>query len=92
MANANNEAVSMPAILTSEETLQYDVVIVGAGMSGSLLALSLLTKNALLKVLLLDENPERVETERISNPSFDARCIALNAGSVEVLDNLSLWK
>ena len=61
-------------------------------MAGSLLALSLLTKNASLKVLLLDENPKRIKTESTSNPSFDARCIALNAGSVDVLNELSLWK
>jgi len=70
---------------------QYDVVIVGAGMSGSLLALSLLTKNANLKVLLLDENPQRTPAASTSNPSFDARCIALNAGSVAFLQGLSLW-
>ena len=76
----------------STEKLNYDVVIVGAGMAGSLLALSLLTKNAYLKVLLLDENPKRIKSESISNPSFDARCIALNAGSIDILDELSLWK
>jgi len=70
---------------------QYDVVIVGAGMAGSLLALSLLHQNANLKVLLLDENPQRTPIAATSNPSFDARCIALNAGSVAFLDSLSLW-
>lgn len=92
MAKANNEALSMTTISTSEQTLDYDVVIVGAGMSGSLLALSLLTKKPSLKVLLLDENPKRINTDRASNPSFDARCIALNAGSVDVLHELGLWK
>jgi len=70
---------------------QYDVVIVGAGMSGSLLALSLLTKNTKLKVLLLDENSPRTPVASTLNPSFDARCIALNAGSVAFLQDLSLW-
>jgi len=69
----------------------YDVIIVGAGMSGSLLALSLLKQNDQLKVLLLDENPQRTTVQDVSNPSFDARCIALNAGSVDILQGLSLW-
>lgn len=69
----------------------YDVVIVGAGMSGSLFALSLLKQNDKLKILLLDENAQRTKVQDVSNPSFDARCIALNAGSVDILQGLSLW-
>ena len=92
---------------SSKESGFYDVVIVGAGMSGTLLALSLLKQNNLLNVLLLDENPKRVENESVNtsnihssnsvnpnptkNPSFDARCIALNAGSVDILNGLGLW-
>lgn len=89
---------------TSLHHTSYDIVIVGAGMSGCLLALSLLKQNAQLRVLLLDENAQRVErpatfdkkaiTKQIGNeknPSFDARCIALNAGSVDILNGLSLW-
>ena len=77
-----------------QETIIYDVVIVGAGMSGALLALTLLTQKPSLKVLLLDENAQRLSSSEIKaeyNPSFDARCIALNAGSVDILDSLSLW-
>ena len=71
----------------------YDVVIVGAGMSGSLFALSLLKQNKGLKVLLLDENPERIESlARSNNPSFDSRCIALSAGSVDILNELKIWQ
>ena len=83
------------------DNVSYDIVIVGAGLSGSLLALSLLKQNAQLKVLLLDENAQRVEknqslanktvSDKQRNPSFDARCIALNAGSVDILDSLALW-
>ncbi|TEW53761.1 2-octaprenyl-6-methoxyphenyl hydroxylase [Psychromonas sp. RZ22] len=74
----------------------YDVVIVGAGMSGSLLALSLLKQNKELNILLLDENAERVTKEQTidpshTHPSFDARCIALSSGSVDILNDLSLW-
>lgn len=99
---ANQTHIETPLKITTNNTL-YDVVIVGAGMSGSLLALSLLKQNSLLKVLLLDENAQRVEHSSASiaakqvqgdsnsNPSFDARCIALNAGSVDILDGLSMW-
>ncbi|MEJ6123707.1 2-octaprenyl-6-methoxyphenyl hydroxylase [Vibrio sp. 2-Bac 85] len=83
------------------DNVSYDIVIVGAGLSGSLLALSLLKQNDQLKVLLLDENEQRVErdlslatktlSDKQRNPSFDARCIALNAGSVDILDSLALW-
>jgi len=74
----------------------YDAVIVGAGMSGSLLALSVLNKNPKLKLLLLDENAQReqktnIHHPSIHHPSFDARCIALNAKSVDILESLSLW-
>jgi len=100
MANKNHTETTSKIV---DNTTLYDVVIVGAGMSGSLLALSLLKQNAQLKVLLLDENAQRVEDSvsifkqtkqsqnEKSNPSFDARCIALNAGSVDILDGLSLW-
>ncbi|WP_413692680.1 hypothetical protein [Psychromonas sp. KJ10-2] len=86
-----------PILDTAEplDAIIYDVVIVGAGMSGSLLALTLLTQNPQLKVLLLDENAQRLESiqekEFEYHPSFDARCIALNAGSVDILSGLSLW-
>lgn len=92
MANPVNTNDKSPTE-TSDSNAPYDVVIVGAGMSGSLLALSLLKQNNQLKVLLLDENAKRAEqtSAALSHPSFDARCIALNAGSVDILRTLSLW-
>ena len=99
MAKKSNEETTVKEALhapTIDNRAMYDVVIVGAGMSGALLALSLLKKNAALSVLLLDENPERVApvatANSADNPSFDARCIALNAGSVDALRELSLWQ
>jgi len=85
--NSTNKALSTDLI--------YDVVIVGAGMSGSLLALSLLQKDKQLSILLLDENAEREATKNshvAENPSFDGRCIALNAGSLDILNELALWE
>ena len=78
---------------SGKDALLYDVVIVGAGMSGSLFALFLLKQNKHLKVLLLDENPERIESlTQSNNPSFDSRCIALSAGSVDILNELKIWQ
>lgn len=75
-------------------SIVYDVIVIGAGMSGSLLALALLKNNPQLNVLLVDENAERHQnTQPIAkNPSFDARCLALNVGSVDILSKLGLWE
>jgi 2-octaprenyl-6-methoxyphenol hydroxylase len=66
-----------------------DVVIVGAGMSGCLLALAIIKQSPTLKVILIDDNPEQVG--KGTHPGFDARSIALNAGSCALLDKLGLW-
>jgi len=99
MANQTNRIINKNSSKVAPNNILYDVVIVGAGMSGSLLALSLLKQNAQLRVLLLDENAQRVnktaDTKQTGNahkhPSFDARCIALNAGSIDILNGLTLW-
>ncbi len=67
----------------------YDIVIVGAGMSGCLLAYGILKLSPSLKIVLLDDNPEKLNKD--SHPGFDARSIALSAGSCELLDELELW-
>ncbi len=68
---------------------QADVIIVGAGMSGCLLALAIAKQSPALNILLIDENPERLE--RGKHPGFDARCIALSAGSCQLFELLGLW-
>ena len=69
--------------------MDCDIVIAGAGMSGCLLAYAILKLSPSLKVVLLDDNPEKLS--KGSHPGFDARSIALNAGSCELLDELGLW-
>lgn len=71
----------------------YDVVIAGAGMAGSLLALSIAKLEPSIQVLLLDAHaPRQLSSVATAvNPSFDARSIALSAGSVEILRRLALW-
>lgn len=73
----------------ADATIEADIVIVGAGMSGCLLALAIIKQSPALKVILIDDNPERLD--KGAHPGFDARSIALSAGSCVLLDNLGLW-
>ena len=69
--------------------MDCDIVIAGAGMSGCLLAYAILKLSPSLKVVLVDDNPEKLSQG--THPGFDARSIALNVGSCELLDELGLW-
>ncbi|WP_022942622.1 2-octaprenyl-6-methoxyphenyl hydroxylase [Psychromonas hadalis] len=71
------------------ERIECDIVIVGAGMSGCLLALAIIKKSPALNILLIDDNDEKVD--KGLHPGFDARSIALSAGSCELLAQLNLW-
>lgn len=66
-----------------------DLLIVGAGMVGCLLAYALLKRSPSLNIVLLDDNPEGLNNGE--HPGFDARSIALSAGSCDLLDELGLW-
>lgn len=74
---------------TDGELQRTDIVIVGAGMAGCLLALAISKQSPKLSIMLLDDNPERVT--KGAHPGFDARSIALSAGSCQLLDQLGLW-
>ena len=74
---------------TDGELQRTDIVIVGAGMAGCLLALAISKQSPKLSIMLLDDNPERVS--KGAHPGFDARSIALSAGSCQLLDQLGLW-
>lgn len=67
----------------------YDIAIVGAGLSGSLLAHAVLKLSPSLKIVLLDDNAEQLD--KGCHPGFDARSVALSAGSYHILDELGLW-
>lgn len=69
---------------------QADIVIVGAGMSGCLLALAVAKQSPALNIVLIDNNAEKVN--KGAHPGFDARSIALSAGSCELLDKIGLWQ
>ena len=59
---------------------KYDFLIVGAGLIGSLAALALHQNN--FKVLVIDKQ---------KNITIDKRTLAVNANSVDFLNNLGIW-
>lgn len=70
----------------------YDVVIVGAGIVGCLLAYALLKRSPTLRVALVDENPQpKSVSKTFIHPGFDARSIALSAGTCDILSGLGFW-
>ncbi len=62
----------------------YDVAIVGGGLVGCSLAVALRRQGR--RVVLIEAQPPRP-----GSASWDERCIALNAGSREILESLDLW-
>lgn len=72
--------------MSDAERIDCDVLIVGGGLVGSLLA-NALTKLPLDVVLVEARNVDSFE-----QPSFDGRVTALANGSQRVLDQLGLWR
>ncbi len=68
------------------EALDTDVVIVGGGLVGSLLAHALLAAG--MRVILIEARDVTV----LEQPSFDGRATALANGTVRILDSLGLWQ
>nr|WP_314410702.1 2-octaprenyl-3-methyl-6-methoxy-1,4-benzoquinol hydroxylase [Pseudomonas kuykendallii] len=69
--------------------MQADVIIVGAGMVGSALALAL--KDSGLKILLLDGGPLSLEPFD-STAAFEPRVSALSVASQRILERLGAWE
>jgi 2-octaprenylphenol hydroxylase len=69
--------------------LRADLVIVGAGMVGSALALAL--QNSGLEILLVDGSPLSVKAFDQQAP-FEARVSALSAASQRILERLGAWE
>ncbi|NQD35557.1 2-octaprenyl-6-methoxyphenyl hydroxylase [Permianibacter sp. IMCC34836] len=65
----------------------FDVVIIGGGLTGAALALALTQSPQALRVALLDASP----TSANDLPSFDERVLALSEGSRRLLVQLGLW-
>ncbi|QBG37238.1 2-octaprenyl-6-methoxyphenyl hydroxylase [Litorilituus sediminis] len=74
---------------------QFDVVISGGGLSGSLMALSLseLVKSdgSKLAIAIIEANPKS-DNQGQHAPLFDDRVLALSHGSARYLEKLSVWQ
>lgn len=70
----------------------YDIVIVGGGMTGAILALSLCSLENIngnpLNIALIEGS----ELTTVPHPGFDARAIAVAASSIAQLTQLGLWQ
>ena len=69
--------------------MQADLIIVGAGMVGSTLALAL--QNAGLRIKLIDAGPLEVQPFDIAGP-FEPRVSALSAASQRILERVGAWQ
>lgn len=67
------------------DTIDFDLIIVGGGMVGASLACAL--GNSSLNIAVVEATPFASETQ----PSFDARTLALAYGSGQIFNNLGLW-
>ncbi len=64
---------------------RYDVIIVGAGMSGSTLACAL--ADAGMRIALLDKKPVCVRQEQ----EYDVRVSSINIASQRIFESLGVW-
>ena len=70
-------------------TTDYDIVIAGGGMTGSLLALALAQISSAAdsyRIALIEAIPLKT-----SHPAFDGRALALADGTVTSLQQLGIW-
>ncbi|WP_070970356.1 2-octaprenyl-6-methoxyphenyl hydroxylase [Vibrio sonorensis] len=68
---------------------QFDIIIAGGAMAGMTLAFALHHHSkGRLKVAVV----EAYQAENIEHPGFDSRAIALSYGTVDLLNNIGLWK
>jgi 2-octaprenyl-6-methoxyphenol hydroxylase len=70
---------------------QFDLVIAGGGMAGSLLAYVLLSQNPRLTLAIVEQSAALAD-QQPAKASFDSRSIALAYGSTELLQHWGLWQ
>lgn len=76
---------------TKQQQPQFDIVIAGGGMAGSLLAWCMLSVRPELRLAIIErQSPD--QAQRPQPASFDSRSIALAAGSVNLLQRWGLWQ
>ena len=68
--------------------MQVDVVIVGAGLVGSVLACSLAQLQPNLSMLLIEAN---AHAPTFDESSYDPRVVALNLSSIRLLEDIEVW-
>jgi 2-octaprenyl-6-methoxyphenol hydroxylase len=71
---------------TATNNTDYDLIIVGGGMVGASLAISLAQQP--LRIALIEAAPLRTDK---TPPSYDDRAIALSFGSRRIFDGMKLW-
>ncbi len=71
----------------TQQSLQYDVIIIGGGMVGASL-LAALKHHADKKIAIVEAHPFQSDTQ----PSFDDRTIALSYGSRRIFEAMGLWQ
>ncbi|WP_226703840.1 FAD-dependent monooxygenase [Microbulbifer elongatus] len=74
------------------DSTQTDIAIVGGGMAGASLALLLSHHCPDLSVSLLERHSLPDSAATLKLPSFDTRATAIAAGSLQIFDELGLWK
>lgn len=72
------------------EMTDYDVVIVGGGMVGSMLAAALATHSDLKLAVLEQREPEPFEPG--SSPEYDTRVSALSIATQRMFENVGAWQ
>ena len=76
------------------KTISYDVIIIGAGMVGTCLAIALdqmVKNNKEIKIVILETNNLH-EREHIQSPSFEDKSLALTWQSINILKELGIAK
>lgn len=77
----------MESVPTLQKMTDYDLIIIGGGMVGASLAISLAQQP--LRIALIETAPLRTD---VTPPSYDDRAIALSFGSRRIFDGMDLWK
>lgn len=74
------------------ENKKYDIVIIGAGISGCLAAL-LLAKNNNLNILIIDKKIPDLKTKNFNDQNkYQQRVVAINLASKKILESVNVWQ
>jgi len=85
--NRENDVVKP---VQSSESVDYDLVIVGGGMVGSMLAAALAMHRSLRVAVLENREPEPFEPG--TDPPYDIRVSALSVATQHMLENVGAWQ